>query len=126
MIFDGSTQSFEPSGLFRIIKIKPIADIMKLTEIVKPIKRYLQTIGVAVPIDRLLPFADAMGELGATNIKTVGTMTLLSGWESWDGKLLLKELLEQDDFRWVSINTQNMDKGINESLKRKREIEAKL
>ncbi len=123
VIYDESIPTFEPSGLFRIIKVKPVADIMALTEIVKPIRRYSQTIGVAIPMDRLIPFADAMGELGATNIRVVGSMTLLNAWEPWDGKLILRELLEQDDIRWVSVNTRDMDQGISESLERKREIE---
>jgi hypothetical protein len=122
VIYDGSTPHFEPSGLFRIIKIKPVADIMSLIDIIRPIKRYLQTIGVAIPMERLIPLADMMGEQGATNIRVVGTMTLLKAWEPWDGKLILRELLEQDDIRWVSINTRDIAQGINESLERKKSI----
>jgi hypothetical protein len=49
-------------------------------------------------------------------------MTLQKAWEPWDGKLPLNELFEQDYIRWVSIDTNDIDKEIKTALKRKRSI----
>jgi len=122
VIYEESSQGFEPSNLFRTIKVKPISDIMDIVEIVKPVKDFLQTIGVAIPLDRLLSFADAMGKLGASNIRVVGSMTFPKLWEPWDGKMPIEELLERSDIRWTSINTRDVDQEIEKLLRVKREI----
>jgi hypothetical protein len=122
VIYDGSKPTFEPSPLFRVIKVKPVNDIMEIVSLIKPLGRFLQTVGVAIPNDRLIPFADAIGEIGATNIRTISNMTLQKSWEPWDGRFPLQELFELDNIRWVSINTKNIDEDIKKSLERKRMI----
>jgi hypothetical protein len=79
-------------------------------------------VGVAIPQDRLLVFADAMGQAGVTNIRTVSGMTLQKAWEPWDGRFPLQELFEQDGIHWVSIDTKDMDAEIKSALKRKKLI----
>ena len=120
VIFDGNKPTFEPSPLFRVIKVKPIDDIMDTVSIIKPLGSFLQTVGVAIPNNRLMPFANAIGEVGATNIRTVSNMTLQRSWEPWDGRFPLQELFEHDGIRWVSINTRDIEENIKESLERKR------
>jgi len=122
VIYDGATTNFEPSPLFRVIRVKPVNDIMEIPKLVKPIGKFLQTVGVAIPKDRLIPFADAIGEAGATNIRTISSMTLQKAWEPWDGRFPLHELFEQDGIRWVSIDTIDIDKEIKTALERKRSI----
>jgi len=122
VIYDGSTDRFEPSPLFRVIRVKPIDDIMEIPRLVKPIGSFLQTIGVAIPNDRLVAFADAIGEAGATNIRAISSMTLQKPWEPWDGRFPLHELFEHDNIRWVSISTRDIDEDIKKSLERKRMI----
>jgi hypothetical protein len=122
VISDGTTENIEPSPLFRVIRVKPIEDIMKIPTLVKPIGQFLQTVGVAIPNKRLLPFADAISEVGATNIRTISSMTLQKPWEPWDGRFPLQELFELDNIRWVSISTKNIDEDIQVSLERKRMI----
>jgi hypothetical protein len=122
VIYDGDTNNFEPSPLFRVIRIKPVNDIMEIPRFVKPIGKFLQTIGIAIPNNRLIPFAHSIGEVGATNIRTISSMTLQKAWEPWDGKFPLDELFEQDYIRWVSIDTNDIDKEIKIALKRKRSI----
>ncbi len=122
VIYDGNTNNFEPSPLFRVIRIKPVKDIMEIPGLVKPIGKFLQTVGVAIPNNRLIPFAHHIGEVGATNIRTISGMTLQKAWEPWDGKFPLNELFEQDLIRWVSIDTNDIDKEIKIALKRKRSI----
>ena len=82
---------------------------MDIPKLVKPIGTFLQTVGVAIPHDRLIPFADAMGEAGATNIRTISGMTLQKAWEPWDGRFPLHELFEHDAIHWVSIDTRDID-----------------
>ena len=95
---------------------------MDIPKIVRPLGQFLQTIGVAIPNKRLLPFADSIGEVGATNIRTISSMTLQKPWEPWDGRFPLHELFEIDNIRWVSISTKNIDEDIEKSLERKRKI----
>ncbi|MFE3845453.1 acyl-CoA reductase [Thermoplasmatota archaeon] len=122
VIYDGNTENVEPSPLFRVIRVKPVVDIMDIPKIVKPLGQFLQTVGVAIPNKRLLTFADAMGKVGTTNFRTISSMTLQKPWEPWDGRFPLHELFELDGIRWVSINTRDVDKDIDVSLERKREI----
>lgn len=122
VIYDEINQNCEPSPLFRVIRIKPIVDIMELPRKVKPLGSFLQTVGVAIPQDRLLAFADAMGQIGVTNVRTVSGMTLQKAWEPWDGRFPLQELFEHDGVHWVSIDTKDIDAEIKNALKRKRTI----
>jgi hypothetical protein len=122
VIYDERSQNCEPSPLFRVIRVKPVTDIMELPQRVKPLGSFLQTVGVAIPQDRLLPFADAMGQVGVTNIRTISGMTLQKAWEPWDGRFPLQELFEHDAIHWVSIDTKDADAEIINSLKRKRLI----
>jgi hypothetical protein len=122
VIYDESNPDCEPSPLFRVIRVKPVADIMTIPEKVRPLGSFLQTIGVAIPQDRLLVFADAMGQVGATNLRTISGMTLQKAWEPWDGRFPLQELFEHDSIHWTSIDTKDMDDEIQHALKRKRAI----
>lgn len=122
VIYDGTTENVEPSPLFRVIRVKPIEDIMQIPKLVKPLGQFLQTIGVAIPNKRLIPFADAIGEVGATNIRTISNMTLQKPWEPWDGRFPLHELFEHDNIRWVSISTRDIDQDLKKALEQKRSI----
>jgi hypothetical protein len=122
VIYDESVTNFDPSPLFRVIRVKPIDDIMDIAKHIKPIGSFLQTVGVAIPQQRLLHFADAMGSIGATNMRTISGMTLQKAWEPWDGHFPLHELFEQDNIHWVSIDTRDIDAGIKTALKRKRSL----
>jgi hypothetical protein len=122
VIYDESNPNCEPSPLFRVIRVKPVADIMELPQKVRSLSSFLQTVGVAIPQNRLLAFADAMGQAGATNIRTISGMTLQKAWEPWDGRFPLQELFEHDSIHWVSIDTKDMDAEIKSALKRKRLI----
>ncbi|DAC72600.1 MAG TPA: hypothetical protein DSN98_04500 [Thermoplasmata archaeon] len=122
VIYDESNPNCETSPLFRVIRIKPIADIMGLPAQVKSLGSFLQTVGVAIPKQRLIAFADAMGQIGVTNIRTISSMTLQKAWEPWDGRFPLQELFEHDATHWVSIDTRDIDAEIKSALQRKRSI----
>jgi hypothetical protein len=122
VIYDESNQNLEPSPLFRVIRVKPVDDIMLIPKLVKPFGKFLQTVGVAIPNNRLISFADSIGEVGATNIRAISSMTLQKPWEPWDGRFPLHELFEHDNIRWVSISTKNIDEELKKALEIKREI----
>jgi hypothetical protein len=122
VIYDESNKNCEPSPLYRVIRVKPIADIMELVQRIRPLGTFLQTVGVAIPQHRLLSFADAIGQIGVTNLRTVSGMTLQKAWEPWDGRFPLQELFEHDGIHWVSIDTKDIDVEIKNVLKRKRLI----
>ena len=120
VIYDESNPNCEPSPLYRVIRVKPILDIMDIPQRVRPLSSFLQTVGVAVPQERLLVFADAMGEVGATNLRTISGMTLQKAWEPWDGRFPLQELFEHDGIHWISIDTKDIEEEIRHALKRKK------
>jgi hypothetical protein len=122
VVYDEMNQNCEPSPLYRVIRIKPMNDIMHLPQMVKPLGSFLQTVGVAIPQHRLLAFADAMGQVGVTNIRTVSGMTLQKAWEPWDGRFPLQELFEHDGVHWTSVDTKDVDAEIQKALLRKRLI----
>jgi len=122
VVYDESNQNFEPSNLFRTIRVKPINNITDVVSKIKPISSFLQTIGVAIPQRRLLKFADIVGDVGVTNIRSVGGMTMPKAWETWDGKLPIGEIIKQDTIRWLSICSKNIDEEINELIELKNKI----
>jgi hypothetical protein len=63
-----------------------------------------------------------MGKAGASNIRTLSSMTLQKAWEPWDGRFPLHELFEHDNIHWVSIDTRNIENELQFALKRKRLI----
>ena len=78
--------------------------------------------GVAIPQNRLISFANVIGQAGATNIRTISGMTLQKTWEPWDGRFPLQELFEHDSLHWVSIDTKDINTEIKTALQRKRLI----
>lgn len=122
VIYDESNPNCEPSPLFRVIRIKPVSDIMVIPQMVRPLSSFLQTVGVAIPQNRLLAFADALGQVGVTNFRTISGMTLQKAWEPWDGRFPLQELFEHDGIHWVSIDTKDIDSEIKSALQRRLSI----
>lgn len=96
-----SNQTFIPSCLNRTIRVKPVKDVMDVVQLVTPIKEYLQTMGAALPHDRLIPFADKMGELGLDRIPPLGKMTAPSLLWRHDGRFNLLDMI-----RWTGIEVE--------------------
>lgn len=122
VIYDGISKNFEPSPLFRVIRVRPVDNILDVVDIIRPFGKFLQTTGVAIPNNRILTFANAIGEVGVTNIRAISSMTLQKAWEPWDGRFPLQELFELDNIRWVSINTRDIDEEIRKLLEQKRSL----
>ena len=122
VIYDVISKDFEPSPLFRVIRVRPVDDINDVVNIIRPLGKFLQTTGVAIPNNRILAFASAIGEVGVTNIRAISSMTLQKAWEPWDGRFPLQELFEHDGIRWVSISTRDIDEEIKSLLNQKRSL----
>ena len=71
VIYDGISKDFEPSPLFRVIRIRPVNNILDVADIIRPLGKFLQTSGIAIPNNRILSFANAIGEAGVTNIRAI-------------------------------------------------------
>ena len=91
-------RKFEPSCLYRIIKVKPIDDILEVPDLVKPFSNYLQTVGVALSEPRKYKLAEELGKLGACRFTTLGKMNQPSVAWHHDGRYNTLDLI-----RWIDI-----------------------
>lgn len=90
--------AFVPSCLNRTIRVKPVDDAMDVVRLVTPIKQYLQTMGAALPLERLMPLAEEMAGLGIDRIPRLGAMAGPSLLWRHDGRFNLLDLI-----RWTGI-----------------------
>ncbi|MGQ4834482.1 MAG: acyl-CoA reductase [Candidatus Asgardarchaeia archaeon] len=114
--------TLKPIGQNRLFRVMPINDIFDILQMLKPWKTYLQSIGIAIPDNRLIQFAEKAGKTGLTNIRIVGTLTLPRLGESWDGNLPISEFYVPDLVRWVSINTLSVDEEIPKLIEEKNKL----
>lgn len=90
--------TFIPSCLNRTIRVKPVKDVMNVVKLVTSIKAYLQTMGAALPQERLMPLAEEMGKLGLDRIPKLGNMAGPSVLWRHDGRFNLLDFV-----RWTGI-----------------------
>lgn len=90
---------FEASCLNRTVRVKPLADLAELPARVSGIRRWLQSVGVALPHERVLALAEALGALGATRLCPLGTMAEPTAEWHHDGRPNLGDLA-----RWTDCN----------------------
>lgn len=93
--------SIQLSPLNRFIRVKPVTQISHVMPLIEPIKDYLQTVGAALPSDRLLTLANQIGELGVDRICPLGQMCAPSLFWRHDGRLNLMDLI-----RWTEIEKE--------------------
>lgn len=91
-------QTFVPSCLNRVVRVKPLADMDELPNLVRPIRRYLQTVGTALTHERRDRLADALASLGVCRVCSVGEMPHPPLSWHHDGGFCLLSLLA-----WTSI-----------------------
>jgi hypothetical protein len=90
--------TFVASCLNRTVRVKPVDDVLTVPALLAPVRRYLQTAGVALPEARLLALADRLGRLGLDRVCPLGQMPDPSpGWHH-DGRYNVLDLL-----RWTDI-----------------------
>jgi hypothetical protein len=91
-------QAFVPSCLNRVIRVKPLNDIGELPNLVRPISRYLQTVGTAMSGERRDRLAAALAPLGVCRVCSIGEMPHPPLSWHHDGGFSLMPLLS-----WTSI-----------------------
>lgn len=98
VLFDADP-TFEASCLNRTIYIKPVADLLTdLPPLVRPVRRYLQTCGVAASSEHRRAIAEVLGRLGVDRVCPLGRMGDVAPTWHHDGRFNLLELL-----RWTDI-----------------------
>ena len=90
--------TFVPSCLNRVVRVKSVTDIKEVSRLVRPISRYLQTVGTAMAPERRDQLAEALAPLGVCRICPVGEMPHPPLDWHHDGGFSLLPLL-----RWTSI-----------------------
>jgi hypothetical protein len=90
---------FQPSCLNRTIYVKPVADlVLDVPRLAEPVRRYLQTCGVAASAERIRALACGLGQLGLDRVCPLGRMGDVSPTWHHDGRFTLLELL-----RWTDL-----------------------
>ncbi len=98
VIYEEVPERFEPSPLNRLVRVHPIKDIEEAQRLLLPLRRYLQTAGIACAPERLEQWAAVLGRCGIDRICAVGQMPEPApGWHH-DGRGSLAALV-----RWVDI-----------------------
>lgn len=94
--------TFEASCLNRTVYVKPIAELLAdVPPLASPVKRYLQTCGVAASPERRRELAGQLGRLGLDRVCPLGRMADVAATWHHDGRTNLLELL-----RWTDLEPE--------------------
>ncbi len=85
VIFERDT-AFEASCLNRMIRVKPVGDVLEVATLVRPFATHLQTVGVAGVGDRLGDLAEALGRAGAVRVTPLDAVPFPPPWWHHDGR----------------------------------------
>jgi hypothetical protein len=97
VIFDPDP-AFEASCLNRVVRVKPVASIGDVPELIGPLGMIIQTVGVAGPRDRIRALANSLGRLGATRITSIARMPWPPASWHHDGQPTLASLVRWCDW----------------------------
>lgn len=96
-VLPDASSEFEPSCLNRVVWVKPLPDVDRLPELLRPHRRLVQTIGIAAEPERRVAVAEACAEAGADRVCPVGQMgDVLATWHH-DGRFGVLDLLRFTD-----------------------------
>jgi hypothetical protein len=90
--------AFEASCLNRVVRVKPVTELMEVAEHTRPIAAVLQSVGVAGPAERLAPLADALARLGASRITPLASLPWPPPTWHHDGSPPLRALVRWCDW----------------------------
>ncbi len=98
VVYEERPERFELSPLNRVVRVHPIDDIAEIERRLAPLRRHLQTAGIACAPDRAGSWAELLGRCGVDRVCPVGQMPQpAAGWHH-DGRGSLASLV-----RWVDI-----------------------
>jgi len=117
---NGSSVIFEPKFELKPIgqnRLNRVFEIPKIEFLIRKIrlwKKYLQTIGIAIPNERLFEqgLAKKLGMVGFSCLRVVGTAGIPRLGEAWDGIYPIYEYYIPDILHWESINAANISEEI--------------
>jgi hypothetical protein len=90
--------AFAASCLNRMVRVKPVSDLMDVVELARPIAPVLQSVGVEGDPERLEPLAEALARLGASRITSLDALPWPPAWWHHDGVPPLGELVRWCDW----------------------------
>lgn len=91
--FSDTAQDLAPCALDRTIRIIAVDTLDEVADRVRPLKSYLQTVGLAASPEDVHRLAGPLGAAGATRICALGSMTAPhAGWHN-DGRFNLADLV---------------------------------
>jgi hypothetical protein len=90
--------AFEASCLNRVVRVKPVAELMEVIEHARPIAPVLQSVGIAGPEERLEPLVDALALLGASRIAPLASLPWPPPTWHHDGSPPLRALVRWCDW----------------------------
>jgi hypothetical protein len=97
VVFDPDP-AFEPSCLGRVVRVKPIAGVEALVEVLRPFRRHLQTVGVGgLPAATRRGLAERIARLGPVRIATLDSVAWPPPWWHHDGMGPITALLRWSD-----------------------------
>jgi hypothetical protein len=95
----GTDSQFEPSCLGRLVRVKPAASLAAVLDAVRPIRRHLQTVGVAgLTADDLEDLSEGLARLGGARVAPLEAAPWPPPWWHHDGMGSLTSLV-----RWTDI-----------------------
>ncbi len=98
------TVVYDPAPAFaascpgRVVRVKPVADVLRVPFLLRPFRRHLQTVGLAGCGDRRERLADALAGAGVTRVAPLSAVPFPPPWWHHDGQEPLGALL-----RWVDL-----------------------
>jgi hypothetical protein len=88
---------FTASCLNRVVWVKPLGDVADLPALLAPVRRYLQTVGVAAESERLETMAALLSDLGVDRVCPIGQMGDPPVTWHHDGRFNLLDFLRFSD-----------------------------
>ena len=90
--------TFVPSPLYRTVRVKPLASLSQLHELLIPWRPYLEAAGIAVHVTHNTQLTEVLGQAGVSRICPIGTMqTPPLSWRH-GGQPRIADLI-----RWVEV-----------------------
>jgi len=121
VIVDNHDLRLTPTCQERAVIVKPIDDLRNVANYVAHLSGNLQTAGMAIPSNKILAFADELGNAGVTNFKIIGTEYTIDLSEPHDGIFDTLQMFMSDGLRWTSISFSDTDAAIEAALMMKAE-----
>lgn len=85
--------AFTPSPLNRAVFVKPVRDLRDALAALEPVRRHLQSVGLAAGADRYEALAESLGRLGASRVVPLGSMAWPEPQGHPDGRFQFLDLV---------------------------------